>query len=70
MNQSLANLEMKVLEKMYLKETSILKLKLLSGAFKKNTLKQKNKAIELALAIHLKQFGSTDISNALEKEYD
>lgn len=58
MNRSLADLEIKVLEKMYLRETRILKFKLLSGAFKKNVLKQKNKVIEVALAIHLKQFGS------------
>lgn len=56
MNHSLANLDIKVLEKMYLRETQILKCKLLSGVFGKNILRQKNKVIELALAIHAKQY--------------
>lgn len=55
MHQSLASLEIKTLEKMYLKEIDILKLKLVSGAFWKDIAKQKNKAIELALALHKKQ---------------
>jgi hypothetical protein len=55
MNESLANLQIKVLEKMYWRETRILKSRLLSGAFQKNILRQKNKVIELALIIHKKQ---------------
>jgi hypothetical protein len=54
MNDSLTSLEIKVLEKMYLREIEILKFKLLSGAFLKEVRKQRNKIIELALAIHNK----------------
>jgi hypothetical protein len=56
MHQPLENLEIKALEKMYLRQTKTLKYKLLSGAFWKNLLKEKNKVLELALAIHKKQF--------------
>jgi hypothetical protein len=55
MYRPLASLDIKVLEKMYSREIEILKFKLLSGAFTKEILKQKNKAVELALAIHTKQ---------------
>jgi len=55
MSQNLAALDISALEKMYLRETGILKFKLLSGAFWKDIVRQKNKAIELALAIHKKQ---------------
>jgi hypothetical protein len=50
----LERLEINVLENMYSSEIQILKFKLLSGAFWKDILKQKNKAIELAMAIHKK----------------
>jgi hypothetical protein len=56
MHQPLENLEIKVLEKMYLRQTKTLKYKLLSGSLWKNLLKEKNKVLELALAIHKKQF--------------
>jgi hypothetical protein len=56
MHQPLESLEIKVLESMYSTEIQSLKFKLLSGAFWKDILKQKNKAIELAVAIHKKQF--------------
>lgn len=55
MHQSLASLEIKALERMYLKEIEILKLKLLSGAILKDVIRQKNKALELALMLHKKQ---------------
>ena len=55
MHQPLTSLEIKALEKMYLKEIEILKFKLLSGAFWKDIVKQKNKTIELALILHKKQ---------------
>lgn len=55
MRQPLESLEIKVLENMYSAEIQTLKIKLLSGAFWKDILKQKNKTIELALAIHRKQ---------------
>lgn len=55
MTQNLANLEVKVLEQMYLKEIEILKFKLLSGAIVREIQKQKIKANKLALAIHKKQ---------------
>jgi hypothetical protein len=56
MRKPLESLEIKVLENMYSSEIKRLKFKLLSGAFGKDILKQKNKAIELAVAIHKKQF--------------
>jgi hypothetical protein len=40
---------------MYLLEIEVLKLKMLRGAFWKDIVKQENKTIELALAIHRKQ---------------
>jgi hypothetical protein len=55
MHHPLESLEIKVLENMYSSEIQILKFKLLSGAFWKDILKQKNKAIELAMAIHKKR---------------
>lgn len=55
MHQPFANLEIKALEKMYLREIEVLKLKMLRGAFRKDIVKQENKTIELALAIHRKQ---------------
>lgn len=59
MHQPLATTnEIKALEKMYLREIEILKFKLLSGAFRKDILKQKNKAIKLAMNIHKKQFNN------------
>ena len=51
MHQPFANLEIKALEKMYLREIEVLKLKMLRGAFWKDIVKQENKTIELALAI-------------------
>jgi hypothetical protein len=68
MNQSLANLEIKALEKMYLRETRILKFKLLSGAFKKNVMKQKNRVIAVALAIHSKQAYGAVVSDNISIE--
>lgn len=58
MTRNLANLEIQVLEKMYLKEIEVLKLKLLSGAFLKDIRKQRNKAIQVALVIHQKQMNN------------
>ncbi|HWI94353.1 MAG TPA: hypothetical protein VNT20_23935 [Flavisolibacter sp.] len=55
MSQPFANHEIKALEKMYLLEIEVLKLKMLRGAFWKDIVKQENKTIELALAIHKKQ---------------
>lgn len=55
MTQNLANLEIKVLERMYMKEIEILKFKLLSGAIVREIRKQKIKANRLAVAIHKKQ---------------
>lgn len=57
MKRNLANLSIKALEEMYLRETQVLKIRLLKGAFLKDITKQRNKTIELALAIHHKQFG-------------
>ncbi len=54
MTPNLANLEVKVLEQMYLQEIEILKFKLLSGAIVREVRKQKIKANKLALAIHKK----------------
>jgi hypothetical protein len=61
MHQGLANLEIKTLEAMYLREIEILKFKLLSGAFWKDIKKQKDKAIELALVIYKKQHGNDTV---------
>jgi hypothetical protein len=58
MTQSLAYLEIKVLEKMYLKEVEILKFKLLCGALSKEVRKQRDKALEIARAIHKKNNSS------------
>jgi hypothetical protein len=55
MHQPLQSLEIKVLETMYSTEIETLKFKLETGAFWKDILIQKNKAIELAVAIHKKQ---------------
>lgn len=55
MHHPLANLEIKMLEKMYLHEIEILKLKMQTGAFWKDIVEQKNKAMELAMLIHEKQ---------------
>ena len=57
MQPNLAELDIKVLEKMYLKETRTLKTRLRRGAFLKNILEQENRAMELALAIHKQQVG-------------
>ena len=62
MHQSLVNLEIKVLEKMYLKEVEILKLQLLSGAFGRNMKKQRDKTLLLANIIHEKQFGTVPLA--------
>ena len=61
MNHSLACLEIKALEKMYMREIEILKFKLLSGALSKEVRKQKDKALEIALAIHKKNNSNTVI---------
>lgn len=70
MHQGLANLEIKTLEAMYLKEIEILKFKLLSGAIWKDIKKQKDKAIELALVIYKKQYDNdtTPDNNFLMEE--
>ena len=71
MHQHLASLEINALEKMYLKETEILKFKLLNGAFWKDVVKQKNKTIELALILHKKQCStSAGCSNFSDLEAD
>jgi hypothetical protein len=62
MQPNLAGLEIKTLEKMYLEEVEILKLKLLSGAFWKDIKRQKDKALELAGTIHEKQFDKLTLS--------
>ena len=56
MQPNLAELDIKVLEKMYLKETRTLKTRLRRGALK-NILEHENRAMELALAIHKQQVG-------------
>ena len=61
MNNNLANLEIKAFEIMYLRETRILKYKLLSAVFTRNILKEKNKAIAVALADHSKQYAEAII---------
>jgi hypothetical protein len=62
MHAALANLEIKVLEKMYLNEVEVLKLKLLSGAFWKDIKRQNDKTLELAQTIHQKQFDKLVLS--------
>jgi hypothetical protein len=62
MHATLANLEIKVLEKMYLNEVEVLKLKLLSGAFWKDIKRQNDKTLELAQTIHQKQFDKLVLS--------
>lgn len=64
MDQTLVNLEVTLLEKMYLQEVEILKLQLLSGAFGKKMEKQRTKTLQLANMIHEKQFGT--VAFALE----
>lgn len=67
MTQDLANLEIPVLEKMYLREIEILKFKLLSGAFLKDIRKQRDKAIEVALTIERKQTHSAAFKDFTEE---
>jgi hypothetical protein len=62
MQPTLANLEINILEKMYLAEMETLKLKLLTGAFWKDIKRQKDKTLELAHTIHEKQFGNLALS--------
>lgn len=57
MRRNLASLNIKALEEMYLRETEILKARLLKGAVLKDITRQRNKTIKLALAIHIKQYG-------------
>ncbi|MGZ3846375.1 MAG: hypothetical protein ACXVBX_12210 [Flavisolibacter sp.] len=62
MDLTLLNLEVKLLEKMYLEEVEILKLQLLTGAFGKSLEKQRTKTLQLANMIHEKQFGTNGFS--------
>ena len=62
MDETLANLEVKLLEKMYLEEVETLKLHLLSGGLGKKMRNQRRKTLQLAYIIHEKQFGTTALA--------
>jgi len=69
MHQYLLSLDIKMLEALYIKQTDVLKLRLLGGACWNDVAKQRNKITAIALAIHEKQglptmgvvFGETNI---------
>ena len=65
MYETLVNLEVKVLEKMYLREVENLKLLLLAGPIGNNVLRQADKTLEIAHTIHKKQCGGASL--AIEK---
>jgi hypothetical protein len=59
MHQYLLSLDIKVLEALYIKQTDVLKLRLLGGASWKDILKQRSEITLIAMAIHEKQGLST-----------
>lgn len=59
MHQYLLSLDIKVLEALYIKQTDVLKLRLLGGARWNDVSKLENKLAAIALALHEKQGLST-----------